>query len=195
MLETLQAAVQSYLTPYLAELLVSVLGITIAYLGGKKREARKHLINAEDTVRDLAEQRLNLPSPETEPITSERIRAAIADAVTPDATIDIYLTDKTWFAPLPSELPLLRDIAGSVSWLPYRPARFDRDNYAQTYATVASLVAGVNTVGVFIDLNSDSIYVVIVDADANATFYEPREGRQVPMGEGEYTLSDAVIVF
>ncbi|MDQ2053222.1 hypothetical protein [Halobellus sp. H-GB7] len=183
-----------------ASLLGLLLTAGAAYLGGRTKRARSAVIRFETELRRILEDKWGIPSPATRRITRSTIDQALQNAIAPydgsNDPIRVAYTDGTWLAPIPADVDLLRVGGVLTSILPYRPERFDCENFAGAFRALVAFGLGTNTVGVVIDWSGGHAYNVIVDADGGVTFYEPQDDRVVEVGkEGNYQLQNALIVF
>jgi hypothetical protein len=89
----------------------------------------------------------------------------------------------------------LARIGDALDWLPYRPERFDCEEFAELLVIVAAFVGGVNACGVVYDWSSRHAYPVFVTTDGEAVFVESQSGEIVSVGEGSYALDDATVIF
>lgn len=182
-----------------APLVATILSIVGAYFGTRSNKGQRAAIQFETQVRQILRRQLNFPTPRTNKISADELDAALVDAIPAyegnEFPIDVVTSDGVWFAPAPADIGTVRALAGATEWLPYRPQRFDCENFAAAFRTLAAFVGGVNTIGVVYDWSSDHAYNVIVDADGNVDFYEPQSDEIVEIGQGSYQLDDALIVF
>ncbi|RDZ53114.1 hypothetical protein C5C07_15375 [Haloferax sp. Atlit-4N] len=170
-----------------------------AYLTGRRREARQKAIELETSLREVLDDLGVFPSPSVDEVDREHIEAALSEAIPnydDSATIETVYADGRYLAPAAADVWLLADLAGGVSWLPYRPERFDCEQFARGFGVLSALVAGTNTVGVIHDWSGRHAYNVIVTAEQTVQFYDPYEGEFVAIGgTGKYRLENALILF
>lgn len=194
------SALTEALPPEVVALGGLALAALAAYLGGRNAEARRKVIKFETLLRRFLRRELSLPSPEV--ATSDRgmIDDALKDAIpaydgTNDPIHTVY-ADGTYIAPVPEDVDMVEMLSSATAWLPYRPERFDCENFAGAFRTLSAFVSGVNTVGVVYDWSGGHAYNVIVDSEGNVTFYEPQDDREVSLGESDaYSLENGLIVF
>jgi hypothetical protein len=93
------------------------------------------------------------------------------------------------------DVSLLRVLGGVLSWFPYRPARFDCEDYGKFMSALVPLVLGTNTVALVVDFTGGHAYNAIVTADGDVLFYEPNGDEIVTLGEsGAYQLKRGVVI-
>jgi len=182
-------------------LIGTIAAIVSAYLGSRSESSKRAAIKFETELRRILDDRLGLPSPATHEIPEDDLDAALVEAIPAydggdePSEIDVVTSDGIWLAPPPGDLGLVRTLASAPQWLPYRPERFDCENFAAAFRTLAAFIAGTNTVGVVYDWSAGHAYNVIVDAEGSVQFYEPQSDEIVEIGDGDYRLDDALIVF
>lgn len=176
--------------------LVPVAGAALAYLAYRlDLLPSSRAVQAETIIRKWARSQLDIPTPATAEITPERLSTALTEAGVDTSDVAVAYSDGRYFSPDPSDIDDVR-LGGSVtSILPYRPERFDCENYAGLYRALVAFGLGVNAVGVVYDWSGDHAYNVVVDSDGQARFYEPQADEWVSIGSGDYPLTDALIVF
>lgn len=120
----------------------------------------------------------------------ETTRATLPAFETGDG--QIVTSDGEYYAPTdPAALAAVGDL---VDLLPYRAERFDCDNLAGAYRTLAAFVCGVNAVGTVLDWSGGHAYNIVIDANGDATLYEPQEDRVVELGESDLYQGERVVV-
>jgi hypothetical protein len=87
-----------------------------------------------------------------------------------------------------------------IEYLPYRPARFDCENFADLFKTISALIYGVNTVGVVIDWDGGHAYNIVYLEDGRVFLYEPQTGDRPQVGDAlnddeSYTMDNVDIFF
>jgi len=182
---------------------VAIVGVVcaaiVAYLRGNTDTARRKIITAETQLRAWMRTDIGLPTPAVEELDRTTIDTALETAIPAhngtQSPIRTAYTDGTYLAPVAEDRPLLRAIGTLTSLLPYRPARFDCENFAGLYRALVAFVLGTNTIGVVYDWSGGHAYNVVVTADAEVHFYEPNGDEWVDIGEGPYTLTNALVVF
>jgi hypothetical protein len=130
----------------------------------------------------------------TAEIPEDTVRAATRDALPAFETGDgeIVTSDGTFYAA--RDTTALAPLADCLAVLPYRPTRFDCENFAGAYRTLAAFVLGVNAVGVVYDWSASHAYTLLVDADGEARLYEPQADREVELGESDLYVGEDVLV-
>ncbi len=171
-----------------------------AYLGGRNAEARRKVIKFETLLRRFLRRELSVPSPEVEQVgrghLDDALKANIPGYDGTNDPIHVVYADGTYLAPKPADVELIKMLATATSLLPYRPERFDCENFAGAFRTLAAFVAGVNSVGVVYDWTAGHAYNVIIDTEGTVYLFEPQEDREVMLGESEdYQLENGLIVF
>lgn len=130
----------------------------------------------------------------TEEIPRDELHETLSEDAGDDVTIKF--TDTNYYAPTPSSVPAIQALGSAQVWLPYRPDRFDCENYAQAVSVLSAFVAGANAVGVVIDWGGNHAYNAIVDSEGELYFYEPQSLRMVELGESErYQFEHALVIF
>jgi hypothetical protein len=109
-----------------------------------------------------------------------------------DGDGDIMTTDREYYAPVNADA--LAAVGELVALLPYRTDRFDCDNLAGAYRTLSAFLCGVNAVGTVIDWSGSHAYNIVVDADGDATLYEPQTDTAVAIGETDSYVGERVTV-
>lgn len=180
-------------------LVATVAAVVSAYLGSRSESGKRAAIKFETELRRIVDRQLGIPTPATQELSEEDLDAALVEAIPDydggDGPIDVVTSDGIWFAPVADDLGLVRTLASAPQWLPYRPERFDCENFAAAFRTLAAFIGGVNTVGVVYDWSAGHAYNVIVDSTGDVQFYEPQSDEVVPIGGDDYVLEDALIVF
>jgi len=182
------------LTPTTAAATASIVAIVSLYVKSL-RGGNKNDIEAETKIREIVSEH-GIPSPEGDQISEEKMLNAVRDAMPEgyDDEITDYTLDGTYFSPNKEELDELRLLAGWIEYLPYRPERFDCEDFGFGFYVLSRFIGGVNSVGVVIDWESVHAYNVVVDSDGNAYWYEPMEDQFVEAGEDNHGLSDDILI-
>lgn len=187
------------LPPIVVTLATTAAAVIAAYWGTRSKTAQKEALAFETKLRDILDNRLGVPTPETQRLAESEIEAAVTAATPGDTAakrLNILTLDGVYLAPIPQDVSVIRLLAGATSWLPYRPERFDCEQFAVGFKTLAAFLAGTNTVGIVHDWEANHTYNVIVEADGTARFYEPQEDSFVEPGSGNYSLSgDVMVIF
>lgn len=116
--------------------------------------------------------------------------ARVLDERNMDTDIEWVWLDATYV--LPSKVPPWVDAI--VDLLPYRPERFDCEDYSFLYKTMAALFLGVNAVGVVIDWSGGHAYNIVVTSVGHVHFVEPQNGELVHVGKEEIYQFDRVLI-
>lgn len=175
-----------------------IFGAIIAYIGGRKQEAAKKVIDLETHIRDaLADA--GVPSPTAEQVsiqtTEKAVKQVLPEGVEYNQDVTTIHADGTYFAVTPGDLDDLRLVANLVEYLPYRPERFDCDNFAELFAVLAAFFAGVNAVGTVYDWGGQHAYNLIVLSNGDPILYEPQSDEIIELNGEEYDLTNAMIMF
>jgi len=144
--------------------------------------------DTETAIRNFLADNINgLPAPNQAEVAEEYVVETIQEA-TPEDT-EILTLDGTYYAPTTAEDATVLFVIGEIlSWFPYRPERFDCENYASFMATLSALVFGINTVAVVIDWSESHAYNLVVTAEGEAIAIEPQSGEVVELGAGDYSM-------
>jgi len=170
---------------------VSILGLAAATLGVAAIPTARRRV-AETAVRGLLARWIDTPT--SQPIEENTIREAVHEHI--DASdVRIVTADGSYYATNRDGVESLARIGDALDWLPYRPERFDCEEYAELVVMLAAFVGGVNAVGVVYDWSGSHAYTVFVTSDGEAIFVESQTGEIVDVGEGSYALDDATIIF
>lgn len=126
-------------------------------------------------------------------VDSEFIKTAISEyseATDQDPDVEYIWLDKHYFAPD----RLMVDMTKLVGLLPYRPERFDCEDYAALYKVVHSFVLGVNAVGIVIDWSGGHAYNIVIKSDGSVSLIEPQSNTVVLPGlEDKYSFKRILI--
>lgn len=169
----------------------SIIGLAAAILGVAAIPTARRRV-AETAIRRLVAQTVDIPA--SEAVSNETLREVIHDHIDP-SDVRIVTADGDYYATDRSGVGTLAQIGDALDWLPYRPDRFDCEEYAELVVVIAAFVGGVNAVGVVYDWSGSHAYPVFVTADGEAVFVESQTGEIVNVGEGLYALDDATIIF
>jgi len=186
----LPEAVNWSLLSGIAAVLVPIAG----YVFGKQR-GRKAKISLESELRDALESRFGIPDVSDKRVDKSHIGATVEADAPQSATLEFDYLDGTYFAPDPDDIDLIINVASITRLLPYRPERYDCENFAGFAWTLSALVLGINTVGLVVDYSGSHAYNVVVDAEGNAHWFEPQTGKRVQIGEENFPLENADIMF
>jgi len=170
---------------------VSILGLAAATLGVAAIPTARRRV-AETVIRRLVGRTVDIPA--SEPVDNETLRKAVHEHIDP-SDARIVTADGSYYATDRDGVQSLARIGDALDWLPYRPERFDCEEYAELLVAIAAFVAGVNACGVVYDWSGSHAYPVFVTVDGEAVFVESQSGEIVDVGEGIYTLDDATVIF
>jgi hypothetical protein len=177
-----------------------------AYLRGQSSAARNAVIDLETAVREFVREDLALTgvSPAQAELSRAEFETALAAALdgyhpTEDSPVDVRVWDGRHFAPAPAALDSLATIGTVLEAFPYRPARFDCENFAGFYWSLVPLVFGVNTVGLVNDTSAGHAYNLIVDSAGGVHVFEPQDATLLEVGatynEITYSLEHGEVTF
>ena len=169
----------------------SILGLAAAILGVAAIPTARRRV-AETAIRRLLGQTVDIPA--SEPVVNGTLREAVHDHIDP-SDVRIVTADGSYYATDRDGVESLARIGDALDWLPYRPERFDCEEYAELLVVLAAFVAGVNACGVVYDWSGTHAYNVVVTAGGEAVFVESQSGEIVDVGAGLYALDDAPVIF
>jgi len=170
---------------------VSIVGLAAAIVGvAAIPTARRRVV--ETTIRRLLARWIDTPT--SEPIKKSTLWGAVHEHIDPK-DVRIVTADGSYYATDGDGVESLARIGDALDWLPYRPDRFDCEEYAELVVALAAFGAGVNAVGVVYDWSGGHAYNVVVTSDSEAVFVESQTGEIVDVGEGNYALDDATVIF
>lgn len=177
---------------------VSVAAV-IAYLRGDMARALSSVIDVETQLRNLLAEEFASVVPSSTEVSQEDIEAAISEQYGEAAAEDILFLDGRYFS-TDSEGFDSMDRLDVIEYLPYRPARFDCENFADLFKTTSALIFGVNTVGVVIDWSGGHAYNIVYLEDGSVFLYEPQTGDRPKVGDAlgddeSYTMDNVDIFF
>lgn len=134
-----------------------------------------------------------LPDVGHERVESSYIKAAVnsfVEGYALDTEIEWVFVDRDYFAPH----SLVSDIAVVAGWLPYRPERFDCEDYASLYKVMHAFVLGVNAVGIVIDWTGGHAYNIVILSDGEVKLIEPQNGKVIePGAKGTFAFERVLI--
>jgi hypothetical protein len=179
------------------QLLIAITAIAApvaTYLFGTKR-GRQATRTLETELRDVLSE-YGVPDAEQTKIPKPDLEAAVREAAPDDADLEFDTLDGTYYAPEPGSIALVRNVASVLSFLPYRPERYDCEDFAKFGWVLPALFLGVNSVGFVVDYSGGHAYNVVVDSDGDAIFFEPQSGDVVRIGsEDKYSLERGEVLF
>ena len=108
-----------------------------------------------------------------------------------DTDIDWVWLDKHYFAPH----TLVTDAARLTGVLPYRPERFDCEDFAALYKVMHAFVLGVNSVGIVVDWTGGHAYNVVIMSDGAVNLVEPQNGEVIQPGEKDSFAFERVLIY
>ena len=180
---------------------VTVLVAAIAsYFTGKKKEASKKITEFETEFRELLTEQGIFPSPKVKRESKEFVEQALIEEIEAfdgsSVPIDLYQSDSDYFLPVSPETMKEAKTFNIFQYFPYRPTRFDCEDYASAYMTFAAFLFGTNGVGTVYDYSSAHAYNIILYSNGTIELYEPQTGEVVETGpDTDYSLKSGMIVF
>lgn len=188
----------SDLPPQAAAILGLVATALAAYFGGKRRG--KKLLEVEEELREFLRNEGIFPSPVTSSLSEEDVDDMLQDNIEvydgSAAPIRVRFTDESYFAPEDKSQMDNAKKYNPFEYIPYRPARYDSDDFALGYSTFASFLWGTNTVGAVFDDSNDKTYTVICYGDDTVEFYDPKEDEVLDIEDSEdQQLESGLILF
>lgn len=175
-----------------------IFGAIIAYIGGRKHEAAKMVLDLETHIRETLTA-AGVPTPAFEQVdigfTEQAVKEVLPEGVKYNQDVTTIHTDGKYFAVTPDSLDDLRAIGTITKYLPYRPERFDCEDHAELFSTLSTLFGGINAVGTVHDWSAGHSYNLIVQSDGTPILYEPGSDTIVTLDGENYTLEHATIVF
>lgn len=126
-------------------------------------------------------------------VESAYIKAAVktfADDHGVDPEIEWVFLDKHYFAPH----TLVTDVGKITGVLPYRPERFDCEDFAALYKVMHAFVLGVNAVGIVVDWTGGHAYNIVIMSDGSVNLVEPQNGKVIkPGAKGTFAFKRVLI--
>lgn len=187
--------------PELVALGGTALAAGAAYFGGKRREAMKKVANFETELRKYIEKELGFDSPEVQEVGRDFIKTMLEEEIPnyskdEDGPVTTYFSDGTYYIPKNKVDMKNAKMYNFYSLFPYRPDRFDCDNYSESWKNLVPLIWGTNGVGDVRDHSAGHAYNIIVYSDGTIEFFEPQESKVVKLGEDDrYQLEEGVVRF
>lgn len=195
MLDQIQAA----LGPEVLAIIATAVAAVIAYLRGDMSKALSSVVDIETQLRNLLAEEFASVVPSSTEVRQEDITASISGQYGPEAAENILFLDGRYFATDADGFDSM-DRLDVIEYLPYRPARFDCENFADLFKTISALIYGVNTVGVVIDWDGGHAYNIVYLEDGRVFLYEPQTGDRPQVGDAlsddeSYTMDNVDIFF
>jgi hypothetical protein len=145
----------------------------------------------ETTIQDVLEQSGIFYSPKVVGKDKSFITEAVTGKVG-ESKVDIHYTDSTFYLPAtPSDMKNIKK-TNVLDKLPYRPERYDSDDYSQSFSLFTSFLYGVNSVGTVIERSTGESYNIIVYGDGSVELYNSKDGEEL---DDDYTIEEALILF
>lgn len=179
--------------PFALAAISAVIGL-IATFVATKYMSDKQAQRLETTIQDVLEQSGIFHSPVVEKkdktFLVETLQEEINNYDIDYSEVDIHYTDNTYYLPAkPSDMENIKKL-DVLDKLPYRPERFDSEDFSQTFSVLTSFLFGVNSVGTVIEYNSDESYNIIVYRDGTVEFYKSKGDI-----DDDHSLDRGVIIF
>jgi len=157
--------------------------------------------DVETAVRNFIEAETDGTIPQSIPVKKSHLKERLSDEYGEAIAEEAYFLDGEYFTASRHDFEQIRAL-DVIENLPYRPARFDCENYAFLFQTIVALVFGVNTVGVVLDFEAGHAYNIVYTNGGSLRLYEPQDAEFVQVGDSldeaedsEYTLENSVIIF
>jgi len=192
--------VAEVLPPEVVGFIVALIAAYTAYKGGRKKEAHKQFAELESNIREYLKEEGIFPSPDVVQTDKDRVndilKAEIDNYDGSAVPVKTIFTDGNYYLPTEKEQMDEAKMFNPFEYLPYRPSRFDCENFAAAFKVFSAFLWGTNGVGMVIDWSGGHAYNVIVYSTGEIEFYEPQEGELVEIGQGEkYQMENATIMF
>lgn len=190
---------EPYLGPEGLVIAGAVAAAVAAYLRGNMSGVLDQVRVLESLGRAYISDNTSIDLPENIEATSDDIEAAVREEFGDSAADSIMFLDGRYYAPEEDGFDTMRryDI---TEFLPYRPARFDCENFAQMFQVLSAFAFGVNSVAVVIDWSGGHAYNLVYLADGSLRLYEPQTDEVVELGDSlsdteNYTMDNVDIIF
>lgn len=188
------------LPPQTVPVAVGLIAIVASYFSGKYREGKKKLAQLETDLRQLLRDQDIFPSPKVRRETSSFVEESLKENIDGydggSVPFNVYTSDGTYYLPANKSTMTEAKQFNPFEYLPYRPERFDCEDYASAYMTFAAFLFGTNGVGTIYDFGAGHAYNIILYSDGSIELYEPQTGQVVePGSEDKYSLESGMIVF
>jgi len=183
------------LTPEIVSIGTLIISIGAYYLEGKTGKASDAAIRLETKLRAIMRRKYGIPNPHITEVTREDIKEALTTQTDYDPeNIDLIFSDGTYLAPRESDMDTIQKVTWLTKFLPYRPERFDCEDFAKAYDVLVAFVLGVNSIGVVYDWSGGHAYNIIVTSEGKVRFIDPQYKSYSPEKES-YSFENATIVF
>ena len=184
-----------HLTPEIASIGTLIISIVAYYLEGKTGKASDAAITLETKLRAMLRKRYGVPTAHVTEVGRGHIKDALSKQTDYNPEdIDLIFSDGTYLAPQESDMDTIQKVTYLTKFLPYRPERFDCEDFAKAYDVLVAFVLGVNSIGVVYDWSGGHAYNVIVTSEGKVRFIDPQYKEYSPELE-EYSFENATIVF
>ncbi|EGQ44217.1 MAG: hypothetical protein J07AB43_02760 [Candidatus Nanosalina sp. J07AB43] len=183
------------LPPQTIPVVLGLIAILASYFGGKYKKGK-----LETNLRDLLRENDVFPSPEVVKHDSSFIEKSLKDNIDnydeSPVPFKLHTSDSTYYVPTSKATMKEAKTFNIFEYLPYRPDRFDCEDYAAAYMTFVSFFFGSNAVGTVYDFGAGHAYNIILYSDGSMELYEPQDGRVVEHSDDtKYALESGVIIF
>jgi len=173
------------LTPYLQPEVLALLGgaaaVVIAYLNGNISRAADEAQAFETDLRNYLAENASVTLPTNDEVSGEDIESAIRETYGDDAADSTMLFDGTYYTTDRDGFDAMVRF-DPTNLLPYRPSRFDCENFAMLFQTLSAFLFGVNSVGTVIDWSGGHAYNIVYLNDGSVLLYEPQTDEIVDVG-------------
>jgi len=179
-------------------------GVSLAAVAAFVKKYGSQLVGnpeLEDAVRNFISNETDGTIPETIPVKKSHLKERVSAKYGEELVEESYFLDGEYWTTTRSGFGQVAAL-DLIENLPYRPARFDCENYAFLFQTLTAFVFGVNTVGVVLDFEAGHAYNMVYTNDGSLRLYEPQDGTFVEVGDSldadedsEYTLENSVVIF
>jgi len=195
MLDTLT----QYLQPEVLALLGGAAAVVIAYLNGNISRATSEAMDFETDLRNFIVDNVSITLPVNKQVDGSDIESAIRAEYGDDVADATMLFDGTYYATNEKGFEAIArfDI---TNFLPYRPARFDCENFAMLFQSLSAFLFGINAVGTVIDWSGGHAYNIVYLTDGSVLLYEPQTDETVEVGDAlsdkeTYVMENVEIIF
>jgi hypothetical protein len=145
----------------------------------------------ETTIQDILEQSGTFHSPVVKKKDVSFLDDTLEERLDNYSNIDLYYADSTYYLPdKHTDMESVKEF-DVLNKLPYRPERYDSDDYSQSFSILTSFIFGVNSIGTVIEHDSNEAYNIIVYADGLVEFYDAEKGETLV----DYEPDEAAIIF
>jgi hypothetical protein len=156
---------------------------------GNRSLALEEASKIEGQIRDVIKASSKVPTPETKSIEKSAAKSILKNEVNgyngSAAPIRAIFTDEIYFAPKTKDDMEKAKSFNIFRFLPYRPEVFDSEDFASAYSAAAAFVFGTNSIATVYDDTSDKYYNIILYANAEVEYYDPKSSEVIDPEENE----------